>query len=268
MNANDLKPDSRFFGLIVGESSTGKDCLIASFPKPMLILDSDLRKGIMSAKKWIGEEEFKKIEILSFPPSKGFADYDKELLKLGALFTANSCGYKTIVLNSITTMSRLFMTDAFEYLGGNTVGQKDQTGKITGKIMRMSGPPDYKYEKAAFLTVLDYVRSFPCHVILVGHTVPKYVMKDSLNEYSERVQEGTRLSLTERLANDLLIYFDEVYETAKSADGRIHYVQFRTSIARTCYDSLPKERLDITNKSFFNEWLRLVAPTKAQTPNP
>ena len=262
MNANDLKPDARFFGLIIGESSTGKDCLIASFPKPILILDSDLRKGIMSAKKWIGEEEFKKIEILTFPPTKGFTDYEKELNKLSALFAANSCPYKTIVLNSITTMSRLFMTDAFEYLGGKIAGPKDAQGKLTTGGQRMSGPADYKYEKGAFLNVLDFVRSFPCHVVLVGHTVPKYILKDPNTEYSERIQDGVRLSLTERLANDLLIYFDEVYETAKSSDGRSHYVTFRSSIARTCYEKLPRERLDITGKSFYTEWLRYVTEAK------
>lgn len=258
MNANDLKPDSRFFGLIVGESSTGKDCLIASFPKPMLILDSDLRKGIMSAKKWIGEEEFKKIEIKQFPPSKGFSDYDKELLALGAQFTNNINPYKTIVINSITTLDRILMTDAFDFLSGNVVGPKDAQGKLVGKVLRLSGPSDYKFEKQAFLTILDYVRGFPCHVILIAHTVPRYVLKDPSSEYSERIQDGTRISLTERLANDLLVYYDEVYETAKSSDGNRFYVSFRSSVARTCYDNLPKERMDITGKNFFQEWQRLV----------
>lgn len=259
MTANDLKPDSRFFGLIVGESSSGKDCAIASFPKPMLILDSDMRKGIMAAKKWIGEEAFRQIEIKIFPPTKGFADYDKELNTLNSLFLAKACPIKTIVLNSLTSLDRIIMTDAFEFLGGNLVGPKD------GTKLRLSGPGDYKYERAAMLTIFDYLKGFPCNIIIVGHTVPRYVEKDPNSEYSERVQNGTRISLTEKLANDLLIYFDEAYEFFKSSDGARHYVQFRTSIARTCYDSLPKERIDITGKNFHETWLSYIAPPGAKT---
>lgn len=257
MTADQLKPDSRFFGLICGESSSGKDCLIASFPKPMLILDSDMRKGIISSKKWIGEEEFKQIEIKIFPPTKGFGDYDKELTGIQNLFLRNACPYKTIVLNSLTSLDRILMTDAFEFLGGNIVGPKDGSFKL-----RLSGPGDYKFQRQAFLTIFDYLKGFPINVIIVGHTVPRYVEKDPSSEYSERIQDGTRLSLTEKLANDLLIYFDEAYECFKSSDGARHYVQFRTNIARTCYERLPRERLDITNKNFYQTWLQYITEAK------
>lgn len=253
MTAADIKPDSRFFGLIVGESSTGKDCAIASFPKPMLILDSDLRKGIIAARKWIPDEEFKQIHIEPFNPSKGFADYDKKLMELESQFRTNSCPFKTIVLNSITSLDRIIMTDALEYQGGNVVGPKDAQGRLLGKGVRLSGPADYKYQKAAFLAIFDYLRSFPTNVVIVGHTVPRYEETGD-GQYSQRVQVGTRLSLTERLANDLLIYFDEAYEFSKSSDGRSYYVQFRTSIARTCWDSLPYEKLNITGKNFYETW--------------
>ena len=251
MTAADIKPSTRFFGLFVGESSSGKDCAISSFPKPMLILDSDLRKGILAARKWMPEEEFKQIEIKQFPPTKNFGEFDKELLSVQSLITRGACPYKTIVINSMTSLSRIIMTDAFEFMAGNTIGPKG------GYQLRLSSPGDYKFEKAAFFTVFDYLRSFPINVIIVGHTVPRYEQVGD-NQYAQTVQVGTRLSLTERLANDLLLYFDEAYEFYKSSDGRNYYVAFHSQIARTCFDTLPHGRLDITNQNFYQKWLSFV----------
>lgn len=250
MRAEDVKPDTtRFFGMFLSRSSGGKSTAAFSFPKPILVLDSDLRKGFLGSKFL----DLSQITIEPLPPlTTTWASVEKKLDSIWSLFQAGQRPYNTIIIDSITTFVRLFMTESTEVSKSQKLGFK------------LSGPKDYMFESQVTLQIFDYLRSMPCNVIINGHLVnvwgkdPNAKDKDgNVLEYQPDIIIGKELSIRHKLGENLLIYFDEVYEFEKSEDGKKHTVRFRSSVGRTVYD-FPNGQVDITGKRFYDYWLSEV----------
>jgi len=250
MKASELRPESRFFGMFIGRSKSGKTVAEASFPKPMIIYDGDMRaEGIYAGRKWLPELD--QIEIKRFPPSKGFSELEKELELLKIQIQGKQSNIKTIVIDSITSLNRMFITDAHALV---------DKGRKVGNV-RMSGPADYGYEAEACYQMFDYLRSFPINVIVSAHIVDVYGKIDPSKEYSDSQKIGEKLSIRDKIGENVQIYFNEVYRFSKEEDiqGKVrHYVQFRSDIAGTCYASLPDGKIDVTGKNFYEEWKGMI----------
>lgn len=253
--AIDRKPDKRFFGLFIGNSSSGKSSAAATFPRPSEIMDADMRiDGILWMRNlpkefWSanGEPGFEGINYTTYSPDKGFADIEKALETYGIMFQKQR-PFETLQIDSITSMLRLLLTDALHAEGA----------KVRKTLsLKRPGPNEYGYEADAWSQIMDFLRSLPCHVILSTHIVDRYGKEDPSDDYSETVKVGEQLSIRPKIGANIQIYFNEVYKFVKSESGKRHKVIFRSDIARTAFPQLPDE-MDITGKNFYREWSQLV----------
>lgn len=251
--AIDRRPDKRFFGLFIGNSSSGKSSAAATFPRPSEIMDADMRiDGILWMKNlpkefWGGELGFEGINYTTYPPDKGFAEIEKALETYSIMFQKQR-PMETLQMDSITSMLRLMLTDAIHL--------KDAKIKTTLSLKR-PGPNEYGYEAEAFYQIMDFLRSLPCHVILTAHIIDRFGKIDPNDDYSETIKVGEKLSIRDKIGANIQIYFNEVYKFEKSPSGKKHKVIFRSDIARTAFPQLPDE-MDITGKNFYREWSALV----------
>ena len=269
MKLSDLKPDGRLFALFIGDSSSGKTCAELSLPTPGLLLDMDLRaRGGLAAKEWLGEN-FSKWDVEQFPPT--IEAIDKVIARVENLRGELAMGvskYKSLVFNSMTSYTRQLIWTAKELTAPGTKNEQAIKGKKFGEI-KIAGPAHYGFEQAGVEELITLLRSLPINVVADCHIVPKYgkPTTDSGKEdtYAENIVVGETLSLRDKVAVNVLIYFDEVYRFEKAAQGGgiQHYVKFRdASMARTAYHTLPHGLVNITGKSFYEVWKQLVSEEK------
>ena len=131
----------------------------------------------------------------------------------------------------------------------------------------MSGPADYGYEAEACYQIFDYLRSIPINIIVSAHIID-IIGKLTDEEYSERGKIGEKLSIRDKIGENVQIYFSEVYKFSKEEDalGRVkHYVQFRSEIAGTCFPELPDGKIDISGQNFYDMWIKKIGGTSVGT---
>jgi hypothetical protein len=253
MKLSEIKPESKFFGLFIGRSSSGKTSAAISFPDPT-VLDFDLR--ILGA-RWTHLEA----NYLQFPPGpgKGWAEVDKYMEDLQIGIISRQTVPKTLVMDSITSMLRLFVAESMDLTKGYTIERK---GKEKNAL-RLEGPSDYKYESSATYQVFDFLRSLPINVIISAHIIDKFGKLSPDEEYSETGVVGSRLSIRDKIAENILTYFNEVYEFGRKEKGNKiqHYVKFQSDICRSAL-GLPAGEHDITGKNFYEFWKEQVSKIK------
>lgn len=266
----DITPEQRFVGMFIGESGTGKTCAEASFPKPLHVLDFDGRIRGAWNQKWLPMEG---ITYDSFPPREsGMVKRLNEYLE--GLQVSASVGQpipKTLIMDSLTSECFAMLMQAMPLTHNKeNKGTGDRAGKYLG-VTPMSGPEDYGFEAQVTYSVLSFFRSVPIQNIIVSaHIVPTYGKKDPDNPYSENIVTGEKLSVRDKIAANVGIYFDHVFRFRKtmSANTEKFTVQFRSEIARTAYASLPNGELDITSKNFYNDVImKYVKETPLVTSN-
>lgn len=251
--------------MFVSESGVGKTCAAVSFPTPGLLIDIDLRaRGALASEHWLGREHLGGWDIESCPPDKGFSGVEKVLEKVKLELDLKVCKYKTIVLDSLSTSARMFLTDALQ------MEERDNRGNLVPVVkgnvigdLRLPGPGHFGYEQEAVTQVLSYIKSFPINVIVSAHIVEKYGKPPgNPNPYAENVVVGEKLSLRDKVSVNVLLHFDEIYRFTKvlSAGSLKHFVRFQDGdLARTVHRyKLPMTDLEITEKSFYQTWSQLV----------
>lgn len=262
----DIKPDSRFFGMLAGRSASGKTSISLSFPKPLLYVDFDMRiRGGLWLRELMDEEEFKQIDVEFYPPSRGFQDIYNLVNGWELECLSKSFKYKTVVIGSVTNSSRVFLSEIIELTGGRIIGgKKDREGHTKGGI-RVTGPADYNIQMQAMFSMFDVLRSLTVNVICEAHIVDRYGRVKDPGDDNKIVPEtiiGQKLTLTSNLGENILTYFDEVYLTEKeevSGSENRFYIRFHSDIARTTFKQLPLSRVDVTGKNFYKWWKEQVS---------
>jgi len=287
-----LAPDSKFMGLFIGRSGTGKKAAVATFPRPILFMDFDGRiRGLMGCPWLLEDGRLPKglgdVEI--FPPKNkagefSFNKVNDHLEKLQGLANIASIPYKTLYVGSMTGAAFGFLQDA------NILSHRENKGMKMG-AMNMTGPQDYKFESNGakqFLSFLRFLYAHPTGIpnIIVGaHVIPKWgkpgmedlnlndeVDKGSSENYVEELNKkyqylqnivvGEKLALTDKLAEEIQIYFDHIFKFEKEMkmgkQAPQHYVTFRSEIARTSHSKLPDGKVDITGKPFYPGMMKLA----------
>jgi len=262
-SAASLTPESRFIALFVGSKHSGKTVAAASFPKPAEFLDFDQRiRGILGA-EWIERD---KIYYETFPPKEQgmIARFNKHLETMIALASARQLPQQTEVLDSLTSMNHAMISQAMSFTHKPS-GSKDgpKSGKYIGPLA-MSGPEDYGFEAQATYDTLSYLRSVPIpNVIVTAHIIDRYGKLDPDNAFSESVIIGQKLSLRDKIAANIGIYFDHIFKFDRRMENGIEkfYVRFRDSIACTSYSQLDEREHDITGKNFYEYMMGLIRKT-------
>jgi hypothetical protein len=284
---DNLSPDGKFMGLFIGASGTGKKGAVGSFPRPILFLDADGRIRGLQGCTWLDLKGMGDVE--TFPPKNKPGEYtyqkvNDKLENLQGLVNIASCPYKTLYLGSITGLAFAFLQDA------NILTHMQGKGMKLGPLS-MTGPQDYKFESSGIKQMLSFLRFLKDHptgipnIIIGAHLIPKWgkpgmedgnienqADQDSTLSYVDKIGEkfkyidnivvGEKLSLTDKLAADVPIYFDHIFKFEKEMvlgqDQPQHFVQFRSEIARTSYAKLPNGRVNITGKPFYEGMMRLA----------
>ena len=259
-----LEVGASIFALFIGKSGSGKTCAAASFPGPIKFLDFDGRiRGILGA-NWIDRKGLG--EVIQFPPDPKKPTYIKvsEIIETDLAFcNMGKYPFKTLVLGSLTAQTFSFLSDA------KAITHAGNKGKSLGKLP-MAGPEDYGFEATGTYQMLAGLRSLyehpngPKNVIIDAHIVDKWgkPIKDNgdTDTYAASEVVGEKLSLRDKISENVQIYFDHVWRFDSRMVGNEphHYVSFRTDLARTSFANLPNGQVDITGKPFYQELKRLA----------
>lgn len=264
--ASELTTDTRFVGLFVGDSGSGKTVAEASFPGPVHFNDFDGRiRGLLGA-PWIDR---KNITYDFFPPK------DPNLIEklnnnLETLLAAARTGVgvvpNTLVTDSITSECYAFICQSIPltHNTGKNPAAGGKKGKFLGPIS-MPGPEDYGLEAQATYDYIAFLKSLPIpNIIVSAHFVDKYDRpKDEHGEtltYADTIVVGKKLSIRDKIGTNIKINFDHIFEFEREIINRQEkfYVTFRGELARTSYLGLPIGRHDITGKNFYDELQKLI----------
>jgi hypothetical protein len=230
----------------VGRSGSGKTVAEASFPGDKHFMDFDGRIGGLDGVDWIDRD---KITYDYYPPR------DKQLIgninkKLDAWLVASSVGQhipETLVTDSITSETYAYLCQSIP------LTHNGQSGKWLGPVA-MAGPADYGLEAQATYDYMSFLRSLPINNIIVSaHYVDRYGKADQSNPYSENIVIGKKLSVRDKIGENIQIYFDHIMEFEREVvnDEERFYVTFRGDLARTSFSWLPAGKHDITGKNFY-----------------
>lgn len=261
-NAANLTPDSRFFGLFIGHSGSGKTPSACSFAnaskdKRVKVFDFDGRiRGILNT-PWIDKS---KIDYDYYPPihkvgdKQNFQKLNDEFAALQVQCNMGQCPYNTLVLDSLTTQTFAFICDALPMTHAGKSNSGNDKGKKMG-TMNIAGMEDYMFESTGTMQVLAFLRSLPIqNIIITAHIIDKYEKEDPENPFSPSIVKGSKLSLRDKLSANIPGLFDHVFQFRREFVGGQNkiFVNFWSDIARTVYPNLPMNQVDITGKSFYD----------------
>lgn len=283
-SVSDLEPSKNIVALAVGNAGGGKTSALASFANkdnPMYVFDIDHRiKGILGSKEWLGDS-INYIDFDQFDTRDGFEKVERKFLELYEQHEKRKLKYRTILVESLGSLSEMFLIDSQTKKGlapnkDFTKLTKDELkgARITGQIA-FPTPDDYHYGKRALhILFYHYFMAFTkCNVFLSAWTTDKWGKDpNSDNPYAENIQlPGKVILATNKVANELPGYFDEIYEfTKEESGGKLNPVQFKvkfvSSLAKTCIPKLAKiGSIDITKKNFKQEFDRIVQAQKIES---
>lgn len=250
-DANLLKPEERFIALFIGRSGSGKKAAACTLPHPIKYFDFDNRiRGLLGC-SWVDR---KGIDYSYYPPLTGnvFGQLNKDLEVMKIQASMNQLPYKTIVLGSLTGESLAFLNDA------TIMTHNANKGKTIGAL-NMPGPEDYGFQSIAMHQVLAFFRSLPSvNIVISAHIIARFAQvpgpDGKINPYSDKVEVGERLSLTDKLSESLPAFFDNIFKFSKVENGNktMHFVKFRGDLPRTTFANLPDGEIDVTGKNFWD----------------
>ena len=247
--------------LFIGPSGSGKSNAAVSFPKPMWVFDIDHRiNGIISALKWLGEEEFSKIDYKQYTPTDGFEAIDKKCSEILEDLTNKRPTFATVQFSSLGPLLFNFILDSQNL----RLSDKPKSGKRRGKV-NFPVPDDYNYNSIA-MRILMYewvfkVNELGVNVIFDAWPVDKWGRKADAGEYDPPVVIGQKILGPGNAVEEALGYFDEVYvfraDHNEFSGKSNYYVRFKGGLAKTSLN-LPGTEVEITETSFYDVWAKLV----------
>jgi hypothetical protein len=247
----DRVQENRFIALFVGRHHSGKTVAEASFDKPMQIEDFDGRVGGAQV-PWL---DLTGIDYTYYPPKMdGLITKLNE--KLEGLQASNILGQpipRSWITDSITNMTLAFIFQALPLTHQKRdKNNNEQRGKYIG-LTAMPGPEDYGLEAQATYEYIAFLKSLPINnVIFSAHTIGLFEKEDPDNPFSPSVQRGEKLSIRDKIGENIQTSFDHVFKFERVTEGREdkYYVTFKGGIACTSYDWLPSGRQEWTRKNF------------------
>ena len=250
-HADELTPEDKMMVLCIGPSGSGKtgfECSVNDEETYNFDFDGRIR-GLMGC-PWVDK---KKVTYDSYPPRRPnlltLVDQKCESFLISA--QNGQMMYKNIVLDSLTSETFAMLSQAIQ-LTHNPGGKGDKkTGKYIGTTA-MADPGDYGFEATNTYNILSCLRSIPgVNVFVSAHVVKEYGKTNSDDPYSPSIVIGEKLSLRDKISENIQIYFDHIWQFKKTEenDGIHHWVKFRGEIARTAFSELPDGWVDFTRKS-------------------
>lgn len=259
--AESIQPfDTRFFGLFIGRSGSGKSVAAYSFPHDetgtieVVDLDGRIRGGI--APSWINRKFF---NYENFPPrpDKGttFDALNNYFEVLRIMLGHGDKKIQTLVVDSATWMANNLLLDALPLTHASTA--KGESGRKLGS-MNMAGPSDYSFQSTGIIQMLAFLRSLPIkNVIVTAHIVNRWGKRKDrdgkiIDPYGQSEIVGEQLTLTDKLSETLPNSFDHIFRFEKIDTGSGLKFTFEPhgELARTSLP-IPYGTYDITGQDFY-----------------
>jgi hypothetical protein len=222
-SAKDLKPETEFLKcLVIGQPGTGKSEFASSFPTPGFVLDFD--NGMLSYRG----KDFDYETFLSGQQTTkgqgvapvGWVKFEKDLIQLQADVLAGK--YKTVIVDSTTTMSDLAMERALQL--------NPQRSDTQGPVWNIH----YSLVRNLMEGRLRQIIGMNCNVVVNAHVE---TVKD--DKTGAIIDVGPLLpgALTTKLPG----YFDEVYySTIKTSTTKAEAGKPGQSITQFLLQTCPK----------------------------
>lgn len=270
MNPRQFGTVDRIRALVVGKQGSGKSAAIASIAekyipekKKLKVFDIDQRfMGAWGARDYLPDEIWDAIDVdLDLDANKGFAVLEKRIELMIAQQAQGTMQYGGILLESQFSLQQMLIRDSQRLKGG-------KGGRILGSI-HAPAPDDFQYASLAFRDIVyNGFYKLKCDVFLSGWIVDQWGKpgNDPEDTYKADVVTGQKLLATNKMAEETPGYFDEVwmFNKDKAISGGIgHSVTFYNTLAKTSKPELKaKGTMDITGKSFYREYMKLMQGSK------
>ena len=238
MKLSEVASNNQFRKLLIyGDPGTGKSCFAIGFPKPMLVLDFDGKINSAAefyrGEPWLDDVDVRvmlpAIEDLSVIKALGKDDYDPidEFIsitqELRKQIKDKNLKYKTIVIDSMTTLSNACVKHIIKTNPGIKRARPDQPGL-----------EDYGILKREFLRFIPGLLSLPMNVVVTGH------IREDKDEVTGAISRNCNTDGS--FGKDMPIYFEEVYRSFVK-DGK-YLAQTQADYKYACRSQirgLPKE---------------------------
>lgn len=207
MNLSELKPTEKIKLLVYGNSGSGKTCLAAGFPTPILYFDFDGKIGSAATFHKKDKERLKNIEVIDCSKQLDDVDPMEELQKIirERLIPQQKTGkmeFDTLVIDSITTFSAATLAHIIRTNPG--------IKRFASKQGVQPGMQDYGILKREFAKIIPGLISLPCNVVMLAH------IKTNKDELTGEIIRGPLMDGS--FAEQLAIYFNEVWRSYVERD--------------------------------------------------
>ena len=253
-HGKDISSDPHRAMMFVGRQKSGKSIAAASFSEAGAMFCYDLDNRIRSVLT-----QYPNIDYVQLEKDRGFAEMDEFIEKQIKMDKAKRLPYETLWYASLSSTETALILDAIKFLG-EARAKTGNTGYKIGNI-KMTDVQHYGYVSMATMQLwenglINLIKDR--YFIFEAHICTKFDDKgDAI---------GRMILTTDKNSERLPGRFDEIYEFIKEpssiSGGQPRYwVCFESDIASTAFPSLKKNRkIDITDKSFYKEWRRLIEP--------
>ena len=243
------------FSLFKGEPGTRKSTCALSYPTPQFWFSWDRKMNglLLPAKHWgINVSDINYVDL---------DDWSKADAKLRQFQT--NCPFKTIVLDSITSLGDSVMGQTKRFKTGTTRKSGGAAGKKIAGI-EVNELEDYNAESAALLDAISMLKDIhefhKVHVILIAHVIQA--------EYRNTTNNTTHISrqivtAAKKVAAKIPAYCEEVYhfnidrgDFAEGSEGNYGLLTEHTGddFART---SLPlQKKILFGNQPLYSTWVK------------
>lgn len=239
MKLSDLAKGERHEKIMVyGNSGAGKTCAASTFPGPIHYSDFDGKiSSVIGFLTKNNPPKLQEIEYDSFTDvtkAKGIRPYKAFLERLATLEKEVPGKYKTVVIDSLTTLSDSLMENIIAENPG-----------IKGPVPGVPGMQHYLLLGFQFKQLIKRLLALPCNVVMLGH------IKVDKDENSGRIVY--RPMLSGQLPEQVPILFEEVYHAfVETKEGKTtYYAQTRPQggyVARTQKVNLP-DKIELSYES-------------------
>lgn len=224
---SEIKTEGNLKILVFGNSGSGKTCLAAGFPTPMLYLDFDGKVDSARA-HWLSRDPVRLNEIdvrqlhanaQANPIIQLERIINEELIpqeKAGAM------KFKTLVLDSLTT----FSAQVLKYI----VESNPSINRVVTKQGKQPGMQDYGILKREFAKLIPNLLALPCNVVMLGH------IATDKDEITGELVRGPLMDGS--FARELPIYFKEVWRSYVDEKGK-HFAQTKSDSKYSCRSQIP-----------------------------
>ena len=239
----DLSRLSKEKFLFWGPPNSGKSWATIGFPKPMLILDFDLRINSIIAHP-------RRESGVTF---EQFTNFDVAAKFLDKLWDDGGGKYRTVVLDSLTTLCE----SAIQHSVDNR--ELDNKGQPVGKHIgnwRLTDISDYGNENSIVTQCVDLIQKLPLIGILTAH----YTTYERKILGKDPVKERVLLTGGSKLAAKLPAMFNEIYSfrVQRAQSGGYEYLvdtfNDGETFARTTIPGIPKTlKLNLEGKCLYEQ---------------